>query len=254
MQMKLVAAQIASYAGNLEANIRKHVAVVERAANLGADGIVFPELSLSGYEPTLAEALAILPSDDRLEVFQQLSERLGILIAVGAPTRADAGVAISMITFQPGLARCTYSKQQLHADELPFFTPGTQQQLFACADHVVAPAICYESLQANHAQQAADAGAQIYFTSVAKSERGVAAAYSHYPAIAKQHGMTVLMANCVGPADNYVAAGQSGVWGTNGDLLVCADASAEALVLYDLSSGIGEVVGLSGWRNDTLKP
>ncbi|PYY67734.1 carbon-nitrogen hydrolase family protein [Pseudomonas jessenii] len=174
----------------------------------------------------------------------EANSRLNILIAVGAPTRGKEGNAISMITFQPGIARCTYSKQHLHADELPFFSSGTQQRLFSCASHVVAPAICYESLQADHARQAAEAGAQIYFTSVAKSERGVAAAYSHYPLIAKQHAMTVLMANCVGLADDFVGAGQSGVWDSGGKLVIQAGTSGEALVMYDFSTGKGELVGL----------
>lgn len=239
--MKLIAAQVSSTAGDLSQNLGKHVRIIDQGASHGADGIFFPELSLTGYQPALAESLAMPPSDARLDVFQQLSDRHGILIAVGAPTRGKQGIEISMITFQPGVARCTYSKQHLHADELAFFSCGTEQRLFSCAGHVLAPAICYESLQASHARQAAEAGAQVYFTSVAKSERGVAAAYDHYPRIARQHAMTVLMANCVGAADDYVGAGQSAIWNSEGKMVVSADASGEALVIYDSCTGKGEV-------------
>lgn len=242
--MKLVAAQIASIAGDIGRNIVKHVQLVERAADHGADGIYFPELSLTGYEPGLAETLAMLPSDRRLDAFQRLSDRLGMLIAVGAPMRGNDGIEIGMIAFQPGVARRVYAKQQLHADELPFFIPGARQQLFSCGDRVLAPAICYESLQPNHAQQAADAGAHIYFASVAKSARGVAAAYAHYPAIARQHAMTVFMANCVGPADNFVGAGRSGIWNTAGELVISAEATGEALLVYDFITGAGELAAL----------
>ena len=72
------------------------------------------------------------------------------------------------------------------------------------------------------------------------------AAYAHYPLIAREHGMTVLMANCVGPADDYVAAGQSGVWNAEGALLIGADAVSEVLVVHDLGSGEGELVELAG--------
>jgi predicted amidohydrolase len=183
--MKLIAAQISSAAGNIEKNLGKHVDIIHQAANLSADGIFFPELSLSGYEPSLAQVVAIEPTDERLDVLQTWSDHYSMFIAVGVPTKGKKGTEISMIAFQPGVARTTYSKQHLHADELPFFTSGSEQKLFTCVDVLLAPAICYESLQAIHALQAAEAGAEVYFTSVAKSERGVAAAYRHYPLVAK---------------------------------------------------------------------
>lgn len=242
--MKLVAAQIASTAGDIVKNIAKHEQLVERAATHGANGIFFPELSLTGYEPGLAAQLAMAPDDQRLDTFQRLSDRFAMLIAVGAPLRGEHGIEIGMIVFQPGVARSAYAKQQLHVDELPFFSPGAQQRLFSVGGHLLAPAICYESLQPDHAQQAADAGAHIYFASVAKSARGVAAAYNHYPAIARRHAMTVIMANCVGPADNFNGAGQSGVWSADGALVICAPATAEALLVHDVMSGTGELVTL----------
>lgn len=242
--MKLVAAQIASTAGDIGSNIARHVQLVELAARHGADGIFFPELSLTGYEPGLAAQLATVPADERFDEFQRLSDRHAMLVAVGAPLSGSAGIEIGMIVFQPGVARTAYSKQLLHADELPFFTPGAQQRRFSWRDQVLAPAICYESLQPGHAQQAADAGAHIYCTSVAKSARGAAAAYEHYPAIARQHAMTVLMANCVGPADNFVAAGQSGIWNAEGELAICAGATGEALLVYDFDTGTGQLLAL----------
>jgi apolipoprotein N-acyltransferase len=81
-------------------------------------------------------------------------------IAVGAPTKGAKGTEISMITFQPGLERTSYSKQHLHFDEIPFFTPGTETLVLSQANFVLAPAICYESLQPSHAAQAAESGAQ----------------------------------------------------------------------------------------------
>jgi predicted amidohydrolase len=142
-----------------------------------------------------------------------------------------------MITFQPRLKRNTYSKQHLHSDELPFFTSGSQQLVLRQANHVLAPAICYESLQSIHAEQAADLGAHVYLASVAKSERGVTSAYSHYPMIAKKHSMTVMMANCVGAADDFIGAGLSAIWNSDGELVCSTDAVQEALVAYDIQTG-----------------
>ncbi|MNP27560.1 Carbon-nitrogen hydrolase [compost metagenome] len=192
----------------------------------------------------LGDDLALQIDDPQLEVFQQLSDRFGVLIAVGAPLRIEQGIEIAMFVLQPGLQRIVYSKQLLHADELPYFSAGSDQQVFSLSNEVLVPAICYESLQADHAQQASEAGATIYFASVAKSARGVAAAYNHYPHIARQHGMAVVMANCVGPADNFIGAGRSGVWSAEGNLLTQADESGEALVIYDSLTGEGMVLSI----------
>ncbi|WP_438765703.1 nitrilase-related carbon-nitrogen hydrolase [Kushneria sp. TE3] len=55
-------AQLPVIRGALADNLAKHLTYIERAAYHGADVIVFPELSLIGYEPDLLEALAM--SDD----------------------------------------------------------------------------------------------------------------------------------------------------------------------------------------------
>ncbi|HBN8407685.1 TPA: carbon-nitrogen hydrolase family protein [Pseudomonas aeruginosa] len=242
--MKLVAAQISSYQGKIEQNIAKHIAVIEQAVSHGADGIFFPELSLTAYEPLLADDLAIQIDDPKLEVFQRLSDSTGVLIAVGAPLRVEQGIEIAMFVFQPGFERLVYSKRLLHSDELPYFSAGSDQHVFSIANEVLVPAICYESLQASHAQKASEAEASIYFASVAKSPRGVAAAYNHYPQIASQYGMAVVMANCVGPADNFIGAGRSGVWSAAGNLFAQADESGEALVIYDSLTGEGMVLNI----------
>ncbi|MDI9776280.1 carbon-nitrogen hydrolase family protein [Pseudomonas putida] len=240
--MKLVAAQISSYQGKIEQNISKHVTVIEEAVRHKADGVIFPELSLTAYEPLLAQDLAIQFDDPRLEEFQKLSDRSGVFIAVGAPLRVAQGIEIAMFVFQPGLERVNYSKRFLHPDELPYFAAGSDQRVFSIANEVLVPAICYESLQDTHAQQASKAEPTIYFASVAKTPKGVAAAYNHYPQIALQYGMAVVMANCVGPADNFVGAGRSGVWSAEGNLLVQADESGEALVIYDSLAEEGKVI------------
>lgn len=107
--MKLTAAQIFSTPGQIEENISKHLDVIRLAASKGADVLVFPELSLTGYEPELAQALAVQPADQRFDQFQLASDRYGMLIAVGAPTKGAIGTEISLLCFQPGLERTSYS-------------------------------------------------------------------------------------------------------------------------------------------------
>lgn len=49
MKLTLALAQIKTRLGDVEANLEKHLAVAEEARSSGADLLVFPELSLTGY-------------------------------------------------------------------------------------------------------------------------------------------------------------------------------------------------------------
>jgi len=48
--------------------------------------------------------------------------------------------------------------------------------------------------------------------------------------------MTILMANCVGPCDDFVALGQSAVWSGSGNLLGKLDSEHERIALFDTST------------------
>ncbi|ATV46023.1 carbon-nitrogen hydrolase family protein [Pectobacterium brasiliense] len=228
---------MASVVGHIDENVKKHQDMVITAAQNAVDIIVFPELSLSGYEPSLAEELALSPKDIKSDAFQSMSNEYAISIAVGYPIKFSDGIKITMIIFQPEKETLFYSKQLLHPDEIPFFKQGKQQTTVSVEGKVVVPAICYESLQPTHALEAAKLGADLYVASVAKSANGVVRAYAHYPAIARKHGMFALMANAVGKADNFICAGQSAIWDREGKLLIQANATQEALLVLDTETG-----------------
>ncbi|MEQ9881361.1 carbon-nitrogen hydrolase family protein [Pectobacterium brasiliense] len=235
--MKICIAQISSVAGHIDENMKKHQDMIIAAARNAVDIIVFPELSLSGYEPSLAEGLALPPEDIKFDAFQSMSDEYGVSIAVGYPVKFSDGIKITMIIFQPEKETLFYSKQLLHPDEIPFFKQGKQQTTVSVAGKVAVPAICYESLQPAHALEAAKLGADLYVASVAKSANGVVRAYEHYPTIARKHGMFVLMANAVGKADNFICAGQSAIWDREGKLLIQVNATQEALLILDTETG-----------------
>ncbi|MCG5047930.1 carbon-nitrogen hydrolase family protein [Pectobacterium brasiliense] len=235
--MKICIAQMASVAGHIDENVKKHQGMVIIAAQNAVDIIVFPELSVSGYEPSLAEGLALPPEDIKSDTFQSMSDEYGISIAVGYPVKFNDEIKITMVIFQPEKETLFYSKQLLHPDEIPFFKQGKQQTTVSVAGKVAVPAICYESLQPDHALEAAKLGADLYMASVAKSANGVVWAYEHYSAIARKYGMFVLMANAVGKADNFICAGQSAIWDREGKLLIQVNATQEALLVLDTETG-----------------
>jgi len=231
--VRICAAQTRPSVGDIDANVRRHVTLIEHAARERADLIFFPELSLTGYEPKLASQLATHQDDARFDALQRVADSGPLIVGAGVPTRGVDGIAIGMIVFQPGCRRTTYCKQQLHPDELAFFVQGDRQVVLDSGGHAVAPAICYESLQESHAERAAELGADVYLASVAKGERNVAKAYAHYPAVARRFGMTVLMANCLGPSDDFVAVGKSAIWNARGEIAAQLDGEHEGLALVD---------------------
>lgn len=238
--MKLCSAQIQPIKGDIENNIRKHISFINLAAVNGADLIFFPELSLTGYEPTLAKALATTQDDSRLDIFQEISDDKQIIICVGIPTQYNCDVCISMVIFQPQTQRQTYSKQTLHSDEYPYFVNGEKQVFISYKNHKIAPAICFESLQIGHAENATANGTKIYLASVAKSAKGVGKANLHYPQIAKNLNLTVLMANSVGPADDFESNGNSAVWNNEGTLLAQLNDKNEGILIFDTETSTVE--------------
>jgi predicted amidohydrolase len=231
--MKISIAQTRPIKGDIPANIDKHKILIELASSLNATSIFFPELSLTGYEPELAKDLATNQDDIRLDSFQQISDINKITIGLGIPTKTKTGIQISMIVFQPDRPRQTYSKQQLHSDEFPYFENGDRQIVLNVDNKKVVPAICYESLQPDHFEKASKLGAEIYLASVAKSEKGVNKAMTHYPDVAKNYSMPVLMSNCIGFCDNFVGAGFSAVWTKQGQLVGQLDDKNEGILIFD---------------------
>lgn len=230
--MKICAVQLRLIAGDIAANLLKHIRCVEVAAAHGAELIYFSELSLTAYEPSLAKTLAMTSVDTRLAVFQQLSDAHNLTIGVGLPMKRDEDVQIGMAWFEPKVSLSVYAKQQLHSSELTYFVSGINQLVLTNNEHKIAPAICYESLQSSHADGAAKLGADIYLASVAKSANVLGKAIPHYPLVARQHHMFVMMANSVGVCDNWQSV-QSAAWGRDGALLAQMDSESEGCVMLN---------------------
>lgn len=234
--MKLCAVQLASLKGDLPGNLQRHLVCIEQAAALGAELVLFPELSLTGYEPSVARQAALPVTSARLDPLQAACDHLGITVAVGLPLPTPDGIRIGMPIFCPEAPRQAYAKQRLHDDELPYFTPGHQALLLEVGEHRVAPAICYESMFLAHAAVARERGADLYLVSVAKTAKGIREGYAHYPEVARELGMPVLMDNCVGPADTFIGAGGSAAWDSQGHLLASLDDHSEGLIVLDTRS------------------
>jgi predicted amidohydrolase len=234
--MKICVVQTRPIKGDIQKNIESHKKFIDLAAANSAAMVIFPELSLTGYEPSLAQELATNQDDGRFDGFQTMSDAHQITIGVGIPTRNHLGNCISMVLFQPHQPRCTYSKKYIHADEEPFFVRGQNFPSLQVNGDNVALAICYELSILQHAGDAAKSGADIYIASVAKTAAGVANASQRLAEIARQYNMPVLMSNCVGPSEDFVSAGGTAVWHNTGSLLGHLNDTDEGILIYDTAA------------------
>lgn len=239
--MKICIAQTKSEKGKVQENIQNHLRIVERATKLNSDLIIFPELSITNYEPDLAKELAIDIKNSIFNPFQELSDNKEISIGIGMPTNSINGINISMLIFQPKQKRVVYSKQMLHTDELPYFVCGDDQTILNIKEKKIAIGICYETLQREHFLNASKKGADIYIASVAKPKGGIEKAYKHFPKIAREFSIPILMSNCVGYCDNFMSVGQSAVWDENGILIEQLDDDNQGILMYDTESELIKV-------------
>jgi predicted amidohydrolase len=233
--MKIAVAQTRPVKGEVEMNISVHKKLIALAVEQGANVLVFPELSITGYEPELAKELATSPDDPdpRFDDFQLISNGSRITIGIGAPVQGEDGILIGMVIFQPNKPRQVYYKRYLHADELPYFVCGVEQVFLGEDKDKIALSICYELSVPEHAESAHLQGAQVYLSSVAKSVAGAAKAIETLMGTAGKYGMAVLFSNCVGHCDNFDCGGRTAVISKGGLLLAELNDTDEGVLILD---------------------
>jgi predicted amidohydrolase len=242
--MKIALAQTKPLKGNIPANIEAHKRVIDLAIANGANMVIFPELSITGYEPELAKELATSQEDSRFDDFQEISDINQITIGIGMPIKTETAPRIGMIIFQSHQSRQVYAKQYLHDDELPYFVQGNHQVYLAAGGSKIGLGICYELSVPAHVASVHANGAQIYLTSVAKTVSGVEKAIQTLSATATQYAMTVFMVNCIGLCEGVECGGRSSIWNTSGQLIGQLDAESEGILMLD--TGTGEVISEYG--------
>jgi predicted amidohydrolase len=223
--IRIAAAQSVSVPGDIAANVLIHTRFIAAASQEGVNLLVFPELSLSGYELSLLRACVVQPADDRLAPIRDLARETHMTVVVGAPVggNTEAAPSIGAITFFPEGGTAIYRKQHLHAGEENYVTKGkagaTSHALFG---ESFALAICADTAHEHHAASAAASGASLYLAGVLVSDAGYAADSANLQRYAANFDVAVLMSNHGGPSGGYVSARGSAFWAPGGKLVVTA--------------------------------
>jgi predicted amidohydrolase len=246
--LTIAAAQSISVAGDLAANIVRHQRFMQAAAKQGVQLLVFPELSLTGYERGLAAGLAIVPDAEVLQSLRDFAREVGVTSVVGMPIRLsdDSPVLIGALVFGADGSLEVYSKQHLHPGEEVAFAPGTGGSMLTIGADTVALAVCADFSHASHAASAAEQGAALYAAGVLITENGYAPDAALLQGYASTHSMTVLMANHGGATGGWESAGRSAIWASDGSLIAAAPGTGNVMVVArrEASEWRGHIVGI----------
>jgi predicted amidohydrolase len=254
----LAVAQTIPKAGDVVANTQTHVRLAKLAAKELAQVLVFPELSLVGYEMDLAQSLAFSREDPRLNPLREVAASCSILLVVGAPVQLAEHLYLGAFLIYPDGEVDLYTKHRLGAFaetacvdgvvpavEATVFHPGRLNPLVRYGEHQAAVAICADTGQASHPQLAAERGANAYLASMFVIPSEFQRESANLETYAKKYSMTVLFSNYGGPSGGLAAAGQSAIWSEKGEQ-ICQ--------LSENGTGIGVAFeNGTGWGSKTIQ-
>jgi len=241
----IAAAQFSAQAGDIEANVARHLIFVHAAAEHGVKYLVFPELSLTGYERQLGRQLAMTREDPRLLPLLADAQRLGVTVVVGAPLRHEGQPDVFIGAFTLGVHGIhAHTKQHLHPGEDLVFAAGNGGPEVAIDGNSIALAICADFSHATHAASAADSGARVYAASALITDNGYEYDTGLLAGYAAKHNMVVLMANHGGITGGWESAGRSAIWAEGGERVVAASGTGDLLVIA--------TEGAKGWAGSVV--
>ncbi|GIH06389.1 hydrolase [Rhizocola hellebori] len=224
----LAVAQPPCVARDVAANALAHAEAVRSAR---ARVVVFPELSLTGYE---LAAPAIEAADPRLEPLVTACAATGSLALVGAPL---AGDHIAMLAVDGSGVTVAYRKMWLGSSESARFSPGDKPAVIEVDGWRFGLAICKDVAVPQHQSDTAALRIDGYLAGTVKFDYEAQEQSERAARLAAQHGMWVAIASHAGPTgDGYTAtAARSGIWDPQGNSVAQAGPEIGALARATLT-------------------
>jgi NAD+ synthase (glutamine-hydrolysing) len=241
--LRLALCQINATVGDIAGNAQRILDGLRSAHATGAELVLFPELSLTGYPPEdlllrehfLTDARAALE-----DLAREVTGTSGIAI-VGFPELADGHVYNAAAVLGEGAVQFVYRKLHLPNygvfDERRYFTPGSAGATIMVGEHRVGLTVCEDLWQpGSPATEESAAGASLLVNISASpyhagkgSERERLFAHR-----AVESGAYVAFCGLVGGQDELVFDGHSFVLDPTGATIARAGQFAEDLLVCDL--------------------
>jgi len=262
--MRIALGQINTTVGDLSGNAALMLRSARRAAEAGADVVVFPELSLIGYPPQdLLDRPALLEqAEDAIRKLAADAAPLRISIVCGTVEAADCddGKRIwnSAVVLQRGHVHFRQRKMLLPNydvfDEQRYFRSAEKQDLLHLGANSIALTICEDAwndkrfwekrlYERDPVDELVKCGAKVlisinaspYHMGKREQRRQI------FANTARHHGIPVVYVNQVGGNDQLVFDGSSFAMDPTGRIIAQAPSFAEDLVIADLNTGKGDL-------------
>jgi predicted amidohydrolase len=217
---------------DVAANAATHAATVRSA---GARVVVFPEMSLTGYE---FDAPGIAVEDPRLVPLLDACVETRTVALVGAPVQGEADtVHIAMLAIDATGVRVAYRKMWLGGAEPDRFSPGLEPAVLEVDGWQLGLAICKDTGVPQHAADTAILGIDAYVAGVLESAEDAAVVEERAKRVAADHRVWVAIASFAGSTGGGYdrAAGGSGIWSADGVAVAEAGPDIGAIAKATLS-------------------
>ncbi len=244
--VRVALAQINPTLGDLEGNSQKIIQNIREAETAGADVVIFPELTLTGYPPEDLLLKRKFLADTRIQLEQIAKANQDIMAVVGFVDHQQDKLYNAAAILQQGQVAAVYHKICLPNysvfDEKRYFTPGDRPLVFEWQDIKFGLNICEDIWIPNGVteSQAFRGGAEIILN---------LSASPYYMDKRKERlaiGMTrarvtrsiVVYVNLVGGQDELVFDGDSFIVDHRGEIVAESQQFREDLVIADLEVSV----------------
>ncbi|MEP6608940.1 MAG: NAD+ synthase [Burkholderiaceae bacterium] len=246
-KVKVAVAQLNCTVGDFEGNSRKIIDAASRAAAAGADLLLTPELSLTGYPPEdlLLRRAFYAASDAAMQMLTtQLLQFPDLNAIVGHPLAREGHRFNAASLIQGGVVLGTYCKHDLPNydvfDEQRYFTPDNRPLVFDLNHTAFGVNICEDTWFSYAPECATSAGARVLLVlngspfNLGKQEQRL----NTLRANVTRYRMPVVYANLVGGQDELVFDGGSFVLDADGKVVATAPYFEEYLLFTEFIDGV----------------
>ncbi len=261
--MKIALAQTNTTVGDLDGNTRRILSTARSAAESGANAVVFPELTLTGYPPRdLLEKQNFLDqTEQHLERLAAETANLKVTLIVGTVTRTGSSsgnpIYNTAAVLERGRVALRQNKMLLPSydvfDETRYFEPAPKQSPLILNDSPTALTICEDAwndkqfwerrlYSRDPVEELAQTGARVLISiNASPYHMGKRALRREiFSATARRFNIPIVYVNQAGGNDQLVFDGSSFAMNAQGEIIASAASFEEDLVFVDTGTLSGD--------------
>jgi predicted amidohydrolase len=239
--MKTAVAQISCALGDLDANLRTIRSFTKRAKDAGAELIVFPEMSDTGYSMLTIQKHATSWNEGVVPELRKLAATLSVTIICGVSERDGDCIYNSQVVINDageivGRYRKTHLFSPAPIEEHLCFAPGDCLTTTAVGALTLGLTICYDlRFPEVYRRLAVEQKSNVFIISSACPFPRVEHLRVLATARAIENQSYVILANRVGTDNGVTFCGTSAIIDPSGVVIAAASADREELLLADIS-------------------